>query len=316
MVSPSGSNGRTARIRVPATTSNLGSAFDAVGLALQLYLVVEVRGLALGPSSLEFYGEDAQLVPRDGTNLIWRTMTEVAASGGRELPPFSLRVENRIPITKGLGSSAAAYLAGAAAADFLCGLSLSREKLLKIAADREGHPDNAAPAVWGGLVASVGAERILCSRSEFPTAWTVIAVTPAFELETRRARAVLPAQIPHQHAVYNVQRAAFLMAQLVQGRREGLREAMRDLLHQPYRSDLVPGLRELLAMSDHEGLLGVALSGAGPTVIAFADSHEQEIGSQMRDVFARRGLAAEVRLLRADNQGLVVEPCQRHASPP
>jgi len=295
------------RIRVPASTANLGAGFDAIGLALQLYLRVEVRRVEQGPSRIEFSGEDAHLVPSDDTNLIWRTMAEISEQAGAKLPFFSLRVENEIPITKGLGSSAAARLAAAAAANFLCGLNWGSERLLEVAAVREGHPDNVAPALWGGLVVSIGGDKILCSRCLFPSGWTVVTVTPDFYLETERARSVIPSQIPHRHAVYNVQRAAFLTAQLVQGRREGIREAMSDLLHQPYRSELIPGLKAVLSMKACEGFLGIALSGAGSTVVAFADSHEAEIGSSICDIFRSHGLLARVRLLKADNKGLIVE---------
>ncbi len=302
-----GLGNRTARIRVPASTSNLGAAFDAVGLALQLHLTLEIRQLDFGDSRLEFCGEDSHLVSSDDSNLIWRTMAEVASSSGRTLPPFHLKVQNLIPITKGLGSSASAILAGTAAADFLCSLNLTSQDFLTLAVAREGHPDNAAPALFGGLVASIGGQPILCSRSEFPADWTIVAVTPDFELETKRARAVLPTQVPHRDAVYNVQRAAFLMAQLVRGRKEGLRQAMTDALHQPYRSELIPGLKDALGIEPCEGLLGVALSGAGSTVVAFADSHEDQIGARIQTTFARHGLKSQVRLLKADNDGLVVE---------
>ena len=298
---------RRAKIRVPGTTANLGSAFDAVGLALQLYLRLDLVRLGSGPSRLEYSGQDEHLIPPDESNLIWRVMAQVAAEHGTQLPPFSLKVENDIPITKGLGSSASACLAGAAAADFLCGLQLQPGDFLKTAATLEGHPDNVAPALYGGLVASISGEQILCSRSAFPSHWTVVAVTPAFELETKKARAVLPRQVPHADAVFNVQRAAFLMAQIVQGCREGLRQAMTDRLHQPYRSGLLPGLREILEMDDCEGLLGIALSGAGSTVVAFADARAGEIGSLISAVFARHGLASQVRLLKADNAGMVIE---------
>ncbi len=301
------SGGRRARIRVPASTSNLGAAFDAVGLALQLYLTLEVSELTKGSSRIQFQGVDAGLVPVDESNLIWRTMEHVALAHGARLPRFFLRVNNEIPITKGLGSSASAILAGASAANFLCRLNLSRDELLEIAAAKEGHPDNAAPALYGGLVASISGEPILCSRSEFPPDWTIVAVTPDFELETKRAREVLPVQVPYRDAVYNIQRAAFLMAQLVQGRKEGLRAAMADALHQPYRSSLLPGFGEVLELAPCEGLLGVALSGAGSTVIAFADSRENEIGKRIRSIFERHGLAAEVRLLKADNEGLTID---------
>ncbi len=300
---------QSVRIRVPASTSNLGAAFDSVGLALQLYLTLEVRRLDRGDSRLAFEGLDSHLVPVDDSNLIWRTMTEAVAKAGDRLPPFSLKVSNEIPITKGLGSSASAILAGTAAASFLCRMNLTHAELLEFAAAREGHPDNVAPALFGGLVASISGERILCSRSVFPPEWTIVAVTPDFELETKRAREVLPARVPHHDAVYNVQRAAFLMAQLVQGRKEGLRQAMTDALHQPYRSALLPGLSDVLAMEQCAGLLGVALSGAGSTVIAIVDSCESEIGARIGSIFARHGLRSQVRLLKADNSGLAVDAC-------
>lgn len=301
------SAGETLRITIPGSTSNLGAGFDAVGLALELYLTLDVRRLDTGPCRIEYQGPDAHLVPPDESNLIRRAMRLAAGRAGATLPPFALEIRNEIPIAKGLGSSAAASLGGVAAADFLCGLKLSAQQWLGLASELEGHPDNAAPSLWGGLVVSMSGERILCSRCEFPDDWTVVAVTPDFELETRLARAVLPEKVLHKHAVFNVQRASFFVAQLVQRRTEGLREAMADYLHQPYRSALIPGLAEILAMEDREGLLGVALSGAGPTVIALADSHEKEIGRAMQDVFAHYGLSSRVRLLKADHQGLTLE---------
>jgi homoserine kinase len=225
-----------------------------------------------------------------------------------KLPYFDIRVENEIPIMKGLGSSAAAILAAAAAVSYFCGLHWEPDRLLEIAMAREGHPDNVAPSLWGGLVASISGAKVICSRSEFPDGWTVVAVTPEKGLETQVARSVLPSQIPYPHAVYNIQRSAFLMAQLVQGRREGLREAMSDMLHQPYRCDLLPGLKEILAMESSEGLLGVALSGAGSTVVALADSHEAEIGARIARIFQSYGIAAQTRLLKADNTGLILNP--------
>jgi len=298
---------RAAQIRVPATTSNLGSGFDAVGLALQLYLVVDVSEIEGGPSRLELSGLDTHLIPTDESNLVWQTMRAVARLKGRNLPAFLLRIENQIPIAKGLGSSAAAILAGAAAANVLCALDLDRESLLEIAAQSEGHPDNAAPALMGGLVVSMGGERTLSSKCRFPQEWTVVAVTPDYELQTKKARAALPDRIPHRDAVFNVQRAAFLMAQLAQGRRDGLREAMKDRLHQPYRCDLLPGLAEILDLNDSNGMIGVALSGAGSTVIAFADSRAGEIGEEIQTIFSRHHLTATVRLLKADDEGLVVK---------
>src|SRR5262245_59379870 len=303
----SGDARRRARIRVPASTSNLGSAFDAVGLALRLYLRLTVEELPAGPSRLVFRGRDAALVPGDESNLIWRTMTEVAESRGRQLPPFLLQVDNEIPIERGLGSSASAALAAVAAADFLSDLALDPSEILALATAIDGHPDNVAPALPGGLVASISGQPILTARLPFPAGWTVVAVTPDFVLSTRQARAVLPESVLHRDAVFNVQRAAFLMAQLGRGSREGVREAMRDRLHQPYRSPLVPGLEQILALDGIDGLIGVALSGAGPTVMAFADAHAGELGERMRGILAGQGVKSEVRLLECDLAGLVYE---------
>ncbi|NLT66144.1 MAG: homoserine kinase [Acidobacteria bacterium] len=303
---------RRVKIRVPASTSNLGPAFDAVGLAFQLYLTVDAEELEQGPSTVAYSGEDPQLVPKDESNFMWRAMEEMAAEHGFRLPAIALRIANEIPITKGLGSSAAALLGAAAAVGFFCVGGWTREKLLELVSAREGHPDNVAPSLWGGLVASIGgvngAGKVLCSKSEFPEEWTAIAVTPDFEIKTDFARSILPPQISRDDAVYNIQRVAFLMAQLVQGRREGLREAMADLLHQPYRAELLPGLKEVLEMEDCEGLLGIALSGAGSTVIAFADSHQMEIGTRICRIFDLHGITSRIRFLKADNTGLVVEP--------
>ncbi len=297
------------RIRIPASTSNMGPAFDAVGLALQLYLDVEVHALSRGPSVVAISGEDARLIPTDEDNYVWRSMVEIAEEAGCRLPHFSLEMENQIPISKGLGSSSCALLAAAAAVNFLCGLNWGKEKLLEIGVEREGHPDNLAPCLYGGLVASICGEKIYCTKSEFPKEWTVIAVTPSLEVSTEHARAILPAEISRKDAIHNIQRTAFLMAQLVQGKREGIREAMSDRLHQPYRARLIPGLEEVLSMDHSEGLLGIALSGAGSSVIAFADSHEEEIGNSISLIFRRSGLfSSQVRLLHADNVGLIVEP--------
>lgn len=297
-----------ALIRVPSSTSNLGPAFDAVGLALNLYLTVSVHPIESGPCRFEYSGEDAHLIPADNSNLIWRSMVRFAEGTGVRLPPFSLRVDNQIPIGRGLGSSAAALLASAAAASWLCQLGWNNERLLEVVAAVEGHPDNVAPSLWGGLVASISGETTLCSKSEFPAAWTVVAVIPDRGIETTAARSILPEQVPRRDAVYNIQRTAFLMAQLVQGRREGLRAAMSDVLHQPYRADLMPGLKEALAIESLPGLLGVAVSGAGSGVIAFADSNEIEIGARISDVFQEHGVSTQVRLLKADNDGIRITP--------
>ncbi len=294
-------------MRIPGATGNLGSAFDAAGIALRLYLSAEVIRLETGPSRLEVRGQDAHLIPSDESNLAWTAMTATAARAKAVLPPFHLKLENEIPVSRGLGSSSTACLAGVAAADFLCGLQLARGEWLRTAAELEGQPDNVAPSLLGGFVVAITGQRIFCSKARLPSGWTIVAVIPELELETRKARRVLPERVALRDAVFNVQRASFLAAQIVQGKSEGLREAMRDLLHQPYRARLVPGLDELIGMRDREGLIGVALSGSGPTVIALAESCEEEIGAEMQEIFRRNGLESTCRLLAADNDGMAVQ---------
>ena len=307
--------GQQATIRIPASTANLGAAFDAAGLALQLYLQVKVMVLEEAPSRLAFDGTDAALVPKDESNLIWQTMQHVSRAAGKELPPFSLSVENQIPITRGLGSSASAHLAAVVAANALCDLQFTRERILETATSLEGHPDNVAPALYGGFVIAIqgdsGSERdggtsTLVARSDFPEDWFVVAVTPDRELDTLKARAVLPGEIPYRDAVYNIQRSAFLAAQLTQHRKDGIREAMKDRLHQPYRSHLIPGLQEVLELERTDGLIGIALSGAGSTVVALADSHVREIGVRIQEIFHRHDVRSELRVLKADNRGLTL----------
>jgi homoserine kinase len=298
------------RVRVPATTANLGPGFDALGLALRLHNTVE---LDTAPSPrIEIEGEGAMSLPRDPSHLAYRAALAVVEAagtrgGGTSRPrAFHLRQHNRIPLARGLGSSAAAIVGGAAAANALLGGLLDHAALIDLAAGLEGHPDNVAPAVLGGLVACVTTEsgKIRWTRL-IPKRLRVVIAIPEFAVSTAEARRLLPETVPFGDAVFNVSRTALLVAALVDGRMDLLGEATRDRLHQPYRARLVPGLEAVFAAAREAGAHGVALSGSGPTIVAFGEA--PGIGEAMRRAFQAAG--ADCRAIDADvdADGTVVE---------
>lgn len=299
------------RVSVPATTANLGPGFDALGLALGLR-----NELWLAPAdapAVEVEGEGAEVLPRDASHLAYRAaraVVERAAGRGRAAPAaFRIRQRNRIPLARGLGSSAAAIVGGAAAANAALGDPLDRQALLDLATGLEGHPDNAAPALLGGLVvcAREAGGGVRWARLDPPRLRIVLAI-PDFTVSTAEARRLLPAAVPYADAVYNVTRAALLVAALAGGQAGLLDEATRDRLHQPYRARLVPGLDEVFAAARRAGAAGVALSGSGPTVVAFGGpaGNGRAIGEAMAEAFRATGAGCRVIEAEADGRGTVV----------
>ena len=298
------------RVRVPASSANLGPGFDTLALALGLYLRCTLRASSSG-LKITASGTDAAEIPCDESNLIWKSFQKLVGEGAGS--NFEVEIANEIPLGRGLGSSAAAILAGLALADARSGKNAGKQHLVKIATDVEGHPDNVAAAALGGLVASCQSEdgAILTAPCTLPDTIQIVVVIPELRLSTEAARAALPQQYARKDAVFNLQRAALLVAALQSGRVDLLREAVRDRIHQPYRTSLIPGFAEALQLDGVPGLLGVALSGAGPSVIAFCDrSRAQSVpaGEAIADCFRRKGIPAEVKSLPVDVDGLVVEP--------
>ncbi|MDQ6704505.1 MAG: homoserine kinase [Acidobacteriota bacterium] len=282
-----------ASVRVPASSANLGPGFDALGLALELYL--ECHFETAGELRIEVAGRDANCIPTGADNLIWRTALAIAANSGRELPPIFLRIRNDIPLGKGLGSSAAALTAGVVIADQLLESNWSRDRILDEAARLEGHPDNVAACVLGSVVASAidseGAARTV--RLDWPANFGVGVVAPDFVLPTSKARAVLPECYPRADAIFNIQCATLLIAALATGTAAAFPAALDDRMHQSYRASLVPGLADILKLRA-PGLLGCALSGAGPSVLVFYKRGSQNVCDLVRQTFAARDCCAEV----------------------
>lgn len=297
-------------VRVPASTSNLGAGFDCFGLALRLYLTVRasVRRDAKEPCRIRFSANPCGAsLPRTSDNLIFRAMHFAAARLGLELPPVRLAVHNEIPPGRGLGSSAAAVLAGIKLASLICDAEMRPETILAYATELEGHADNAAPSLFGGWAITCTLEdgRVLWLRKRWPTEVKILIASPDASLETKRARAALPRLVSHADAVHNLQRAALFTAALEAGAYGLLREAMRDRLHQAQRAAMIPGLAEALATPGLPGLLGVALSGAGPSVLALVQNNYDEIGRVLARPFRQQGIETTLRLLEVDDAGLL-----------
>ena len=295
------------RATVPASTSNLGPGFDTLGLAVGIRN--EVRMVAVGPwrrcgrpeVSVAVKGQGGDDVPRGRKNLVYRGALEVFLRVRR--CPAALRIElvNRIPTGSGLGSSAAAALGGMVAANALCGGAMGRDELCDLATAMEGHPDNVAPALYGGLTISVvdGNGHVHVLRPRVRRDIVCVFCIPERGVSTRRARDVLPARYARGDAVYSLSRAAMLAALLGGGPHRLFREAMRDSLHQRYRSRFVPGMEEGISAAEKAGALGACLSGAGPAVLALAGrrGHSERIGRAMVRALAKAGRGSEFRIV-------------------
>jgi homoserine kinase len=280
-------------VRVPGSSANLGPGFDALAIALQVWL--ECRFTIGNSLHIEVSGRDAHLIPATEDNLIWKTAQAVAARCHLPLPPIHLVINNDIPLGKGLGSSAAALTAGVIIAERLLDLRWKAARILDEAARLEGHPDNVAACVLGSIVASGtepgGLTRAI--RIEMPEQFDVAVVVPDFAIPTKESRAVLPDCYSKADVVFNVQRTALLVAALATGDSSVFPMALDDRLHQPFRSQLVPGLSEILRLRK-QGLLGCTLSGAGPAVLVFFEKGAQSVCDLVRNIFAMNGCTTEL----------------------
>jgi homoserine kinase len=271
-------------------------------MALSIYL--EVRFRPAEALQIRVTGRDAEMISAEENNLIWQTAVAVAEHSGRPMPAVEMEINNDIPIGKGLGSSAAALLAGVIIADEVLGLELSRDRILDEAARIEGHPDNVAAAALGSIVASAidneGVTRAV--RMQLPARYGVAVVVPDFILPTSEARAVLPESYSRADAVFNIQRSALLIAAMLTQTTDAFHAALEDRLHQPYRARLVPGLSEMIAMRA-EGLLGAALSGAGPSVLVFYERGNEAVVERFNGIFAAHGHSSETLMAHIPDHG-------------
>jgi homoserine kinase len=276
------------RLVLPATSANLGPGFDSVGLALGLTLTIEAElasESAGAPLVIEATGRNADRVSRTGNNMIFETYRSVLEHAGRPVAPLHLRVHNEIPLGMGCGSSAAALLAGVMLANHFGGLNWDRQACIDEASRREGHPDNVAACALGYMtISAVSEDSVVAATCGEGLPWKLLLALPTASLATERARALLPSAYSRADAVANVQRTGLLVAAFALGRGDLLRIAMEDRIHQPYRMEACPMLPLLLPLAGSSGILGVALSGAGPGVLLIADpaASTPEIAARIR----------------------------------
>ncbi len=296
------------QVRVPASTSNLGPGFDTLSAALSLYLTI-------GVESVEGAGVEW---PPDWSlpleeNVLDRSLRAAFSDLGAEPPGVRLGIDNPIPLTRGLGSSGAAIIAGIKIAEQITGERFSDEDALRIAYPLEGHPDNLAASLLGGWVLSwTSGSRVRSLRLHSALRCRFVVAVPDQTISTPDARAILPRSYDLATAVFNIQRSSLLVHALHSGEARLLREATLDRLHQPYRASLVPGLEGVLSGPSQkpgwsESLLGTFISGSGSTVIALADGREAEIGNWMVRTLAAAGTRARFRVLDLDTRGARIE---------
>jgi len=306
MADLSGMAGRL-HVCVPATTTNLGPGFDCVGMALTLYneLTLEVTQEGL---EIVMEGEGVGRLSCDANNLAYRAVAHVFHMAGRKLPGLCIALKNRIPVERGLGSSAAALAGGMVAANRLLGDPFSLEALMEWAAAWEGHPDNVVPAFMGGwTVVCQDRDRLRYIRLDPPEGLRIVAAVPVDETSTQTARQVLPEKVPFVDAVFNVGRTGLLVAALASGQYHLLSTATQDRLHQPYRQSLNPGMEQAICAAWEAGALGACLSGSGSTVIALAENNVGAIARAMQKAFESVGLACQTWVLSPSAQGVTLD---------
>lgn len=293
------------RVQIPATTANMGPGFDTLGMALKLYNIVELDETGRG-LYIDVEGDGADKIPRDASNVVYLAAARVFKQVNYEPAGLKIRIINNIPLARGLGSSAAAIVGGLVAANILTGSKLTEKDILNIATDIEGHPDNVAPALLGGIIVSVQAEgEVKYSKIDPPSKLKCVVAIPDFALPTKLAREVLPSSVSMADAVFNISRSSLLVTALIKQDFNLMSAAMDDKLHQPYRANLVPGMKKVFAAAKLAGARGIVLSGAGPTLIAFCDDNAAHIAGVMKETFWQSGIHTKVMELEPNPVGAV-----------
>jgi homoserine kinase len=293
-------------VRVPATSANLGPGFDALGLALALHN--EVTAVEAETVTVTIQGEGAGRLPSGADNVVARGVRQAYAAAGRSFRGVALTCVNRVPPARGLGSSAAAWVGGLVAGNALLGSPLPREALLALAAGAEGHPDNVAAALLGGLTVSCALDDGQVVALALPVPGTVrwVVLVPEVTSATAEARAVLPESVPRADAVFNVQRVCLLLAALQTSRLDAVGAALDDRLHQPYRRRLFPWMPAVAEAARAAGALGCVLSGAGPSLLAAVRDDGGVVARAMERALQSEGMQGRARALAVDTEGAVV----------
>lgn len=290
------------KIRIPATSANIGSGFDSLGLALNLYNYIYMEQI----DGIEIESKDHTVIPTGENNLVYKTAKHLFEICGKPFTGLHIEQENNIPMTRGLGSSSACIVGGLFGANELMGNPLSQDELVNFAAVMEGHPDNSTPAILGGLVTAVIDEgKVYCVKQEITEKLRFFAFIPDFEMSTEMARAALPQTVAHKDGVFNLSRAALMSVSLYSGKFQNLRIAAQDRLHQPYRLGLIKDGDKVFQLAYDLGAYAAYISGAGSTLMAIVD----EKMAESFEAEARKGLdylghqSWEIKKMMIDNLG-------------
>jgi homoserine kinase len=292
------------KVRIPATSANIGSGFDALGLAVTMYNYVYMEE----DDRLSVLSRDGADIPLDENNLVWQTVSHLYKVCGKKLPGLRLEQISHIPSARGLGSSSACIIGGLLGANELLGSPLSRDDIIDMAAVLEGHPDNSTPALTGGLVTAALQEgKVYYVKQEVQSDLKFAVIIPDFELKTSHARAVLPEKVDHRDARFNLARSALMAVSLYSGKYENLRVSAADKLHQPYRLSLIPGAEEVMELCYCHGAYAAYISGAGSSLMAIVDDGVLDFEQKTRDSLDEMGLHSwRLHILSIDNKGAIL----------
>ena len=298
----------TVKVRVPGTTANCGPGFDTVGVACTIYNSLELTLTNSKKLTIEISGEGEGVIPVNENNIVFKAVQAVMQKTGENFEGLTIKMINHIPLARGLGSSAAAIVGGLLAANQITGNTLTKQELFNMATDIEGHPDNVAPALFGGITISVvqdGAKhlRFLPARGII-----MVVAIPDFQLSTKTASKVLTASVPLEAAIFNISRTAMLVGALCTGDYAHLKYALQDKIHQPYRMPLIPGIKEVFHAAVSNGAFGATISGAGPCLIAFTEENPDQIGNAMVEAFNISNIKSKYLILGIDSQGATLIP--------
>ncbi|MBR5504918.1 MAG: homoserine kinase [Clostridia bacterium] len=295
------------RVRVPASTANLGPGFDCMGVALQLYNTADFETTDSG-FEINITDESRAYVPTNENNLVYRAMDALFSMAGKKLEGVKVTVGSDIPVTRGLGSSSAGIVLGLVGGNHLLGDMFSKEELLKVACTLEGHPDNVTPALLGGFTVSYAEkDRVIYSRSEVSSNLTFAAMIPDFYLQTKKSRSILPRFVSMRNASYNIAHASLLTSALTSGDMQLLSSCFRDRVHQRYRFPYIKSGEYIIRASRRFGAYGGYISGAGPTIMSVVSKDNKEYEYNMNELIKTNLKNWHLVMLDADNTGACIQ---------
>jgi len=306
-------------VKVPASSANIGPGFDCLGIALPLYNTITIEETVLPGTGIEInvMSEEESIdemvfdsIPKDENNIVYKAVEMLYNSIGQEPSELKINIQTGIPITRGLGSSSSIVVGGLLAANKLLGNPADETALLAIATEVEGHPDNVAPAILGGMVLATQEldGTLSYCKLKWPEEWDITVCIPDFELSTEIARSILPKEVPLQDAIFNAKHLAMLIQAVNSHNDHLMKVALKDKLHQPYREKLVPGMREIMDAFKHEdGVLGCVLSGAGPSLLVISHKYDlDKIKTTVKDIWELQNIKSDIRTLKVEEQGAVI----------